>query len=169
MKAAHRPSHRHALRSIVLLTLLSATVGSSAQTSVNQPVPPSLCTGWVGLQVKAESRTPTGTITGIEVCAVFVGGPAESAGLKAGDVIIEIDGDPVWFASDSEMLTAFSSHCPGHEIGLTVEREDGTFLSLKITVEEIPSGLRAEWQRQRELAEQRSRAKRSGAVPDVTK
>lgn len=157
MKTAHRLLLSHALPSVVLLMLLIAPAGFSAQTPRSQSESLSPCAGWVGLQVKAESRTPSGTITRIGVCGVFVGGPAEGAGVKAGDVIVKIDDEPVRFDSDSEMLTAFSSRCPGDEMELTVDRGEDKPLPLAVKVEEIPSGLLAEWRRQREFAEQRAR------------
>ena len=80
--------------------------------------------------------------------------------MKAGDVIVKIDDEPVRFNSDLEMLAAFSSRCPGNEMELTVDRGEDKLLPLAVTVEEIPIGLRAEWRRQRELAEQRVRETR---------
>lgn len=163
MKTGNRSALSHALSSVVVLsTLLTAPAGAASQTPGNQSEPLFPCAGWVGLQVKAESRTPSGTVTRIEVCGVFVGGPAEGAGVRAGDVIVRIDDELVRFDSDSEMLTAFSSRCPGDEMVLTVDRGEDKTLPLAVTVEEIPSGLRAEWRRQRELAEQRARETRPG-------
>jgi putative serine protease PepD len=50
-------------------------------------------------------------------------GPADRAGLRPGDVIVEIDGKPV--AGSQELIVAIRSKTPGDRISLTVRR-DGT-------------------------------------------
>ncbi|MEV5877687.1 trypsin-like peptidase domain-containing protein [Streptomyces sp. NPDC052101] len=55
--------------------------------------------------------------------AVTRGGPGEQAGLKAGDVITEVDGQPVHTAE--ELIVKIRAHRPGDSLRLTVRR-DGT-------------------------------------------
>ncbi|MGW3170257.1 trypsin-like peptidase domain-containing protein [Streptomyces sp. NPDC001153] len=55
--------------------------------------------------------------------AVSKGGPGEQAGLKAGDVITEVDGQPVHTAE--ELIVKIRAHRPGDQLRLTVRR-DGT-------------------------------------------
>ncbi|MEW2222290.1 trypsin-like peptidase domain-containing protein [Streptomyces sp. NPDC006990] len=50
--------------------------------------------------------------------AVVPGGPADRAGLAAGDVITEVGGKPV--AGGEELIVRIRSHRPGDELGLTV-------------------------------------------------
>ena len=47
-------------------------------------------------------------------------GPADQAGLQAGDVILEIDGKPV--EGSSELIVAIRSRSPGDTVSLTVRR-----------------------------------------------
>ncbi|WP_153538699.1 S1C family serine protease [Streptomyces sp. RB17] len=55
--------------------------------------------------------------------AVTRGGPGERAGLRAGDVITEVDGQPVHTAE--ELIVKIRAHQPGDRLRLTVRR-DGT-------------------------------------------
>ncbi|WP_433456009.1 S1C family serine protease [Streptomyces sp. CA-142005] len=55
--------------------------------------------------------------------AVTLGGPGERAGLKAGDVITEVDGQRVHTAE--ELIVKIRAHRPGDRLRLTVRR-DGT-------------------------------------------
>ncbi|HSK27468.1 MAG TPA: trypsin-like peptidase domain-containing protein [Jiangellales bacterium] len=52
------------------------------------------------------------------------GGPAESAGLRPGDVITEVDGRVV--DAPEELIVAIRSRAPGDRITLTVERDGST-------------------------------------------
>jgi putative serine protease PepD len=52
---------------------------------------------------------------------IVPGGPAEAAGLQAGDLIVAIDGKPV--ADSSELIVAIRSKQPGDEVRLTVRRD----------------------------------------------
>lgn len=63
-----------------------------------------------------------------EVRMVQTGSPAEKAGLKPGDVIREIEGEPVHFFEFTETIKKF----PGEEIELGIMR-DGEFLRIKAT------------------------------------
>ncbi|CAM5740148.1 PDZ domain-containing protein OS=Streptomyces alboniger OX=132473 GN=CP975_23345 PE=4 SV=1 [Streptomyces alboniger] len=52
--------------------------------------------------------------------AVTVGGPGARAGIKAGDVITEVDGRPVH--SGEELIVKTRAHRPGDRLELTLER-----------------------------------------------
>ncbi|MFN8157348.1 MAG: trypsin-like peptidase domain-containing protein [Candidatus Nanopelagicales bacterium] len=58
---------------------------------------------------------------GAQIKAVVAGGPAEAAGLKAGDVILAIDGRKV--SDSTELIVAIRTHAPGDTV--TVEVQDG--------------------------------------------
>ncbi|HXF63196.1 MAG TPA: PDZ domain-containing protein, partial [Caldilineaceae bacterium] len=62
---------------------------------------------------------PTAAYTsGVVVASVVAGGPAEAAGLAAGDLITELDGEPI---ADGEALrAALARYAPGDEVTLTV-------------------------------------------------
>ncbi|MGW0881154.1 trypsin-like peptidase domain-containing protein [Streptomyces sp. NPDC002671] len=53
--------------------------------------------------------------------AVITGGPGERAGLKAGDVITEVDGQRVH--TGEELIVKIRAHRPGDRLRLTVERD----------------------------------------------
>ena len=72
----------------------------------------------------AGSETP-----GLRLTGVSPGSPADSAGLKAGDVIVEFDGKPV--KDLYEYSDALYAHEPGDEVSIVVVR-DGKRLTLKV-------------------------------------
>lgn len=95
----------------------------------------------------------TGTSKGLRVDAVTPGGPAERAGIKAGDTITRIDGKPAGTRGESTLWHAEA----GNPIALTVDR-DGKVHELHVTPERLQ---RSDWQdiaRQAELAADRATA-----------
>jgi len=60
---------------------------------------------------------------GAEVVRVPSGTPASRAGLRQGDVVVAVDGQPV--TDGIGLIVAIRSHQPGETITLTVERGDG--------------------------------------------
>lgn len=73
---------------------------------------------------------------GVFVSEVTAGSPAEAAGLKGGDVIVKIDGQPLERGSD---LVALVSEKPiGGQIALDLLRE-GRVQSIRVTLGELPS------------------------------
>ncbi|MFI8994566.1 S1C family serine protease [Streptomyces sp. NPDC053542] len=63
--------------------------------------------------------------------AVTPGGPGARAGIKAGDLITEVDGGPVH--SGEELIVKIRSHRPGDRLKLRVER-DGSPRTVEITL-----------------------------------
>jgi putative serine protease PepD len=61
---------------------------------------------------------------GARVQEVTAGGPAEAAGLEAGDVIVEFDGQPV--ADATSLIVDIRSMQPGDEVSLSVQRGGST-------------------------------------------
>jgi putative serine protease PepD len=59
---------------------------------------------------------------GAQIKGVTAGGPAEQAGLRAGDVILAIDGRKV--SDSTELIVAIRTHAPGDTV--TVEVQDGS-------------------------------------------
>ena len=68
----------------------------------------------------AESTATSGALVG----AVTSGGPAEAAGLKAGDIVTAIDGKKV--SGSGDLVSAIAARSPGDRIELTVKRGSGT-------------------------------------------
>jgi S1-C subfamily serine protease len=77
----------------------------------------------------------TGT-TGALVGSVVAGGPAASAGLKAGDIVTAIDGKKITGSSD--LVAAIAGVHPGDQIKLTVHRGSDT-LTLTATLGTQPT------------------------------
>ncbi|MFI2201494.1 trypsin-like peptidase domain-containing protein [Streptomyces sp. NPDC020192] len=73
--------------------------------------------GYTGDGARIDDRSASGGP------AVSTGGPGERAGLKAGDVITGVDGQPVHTAR--ELIVKIRAHRPGDRLRLTVRR-DGT-------------------------------------------
>jgi len=77
-----------------------------------------------GMQVQPiphELAQATGTSTGLFVEAVAPGGPADEAGLRPGDVIVEIDGEPA--DSIDALIVKTLKMSAGDTIQLTYERQ----------------------------------------------
>src|SRR5206468_2395987 len=55
--------------------------------------------------------------------AIVAGGPADRAGLRAGDVVVAVDGHPI--TSADELVVAIRKRAPGAALTLTFVR-DGT-------------------------------------------
>jgi serine protease DegQ len=96
--------------------------------------------GWIGVEPQditpelADSfglRKKSGTI----IAGVLKGGPAEKAGMKPGDILIAVEGQPV--ANTTDMLNMIAQLTPGHRARMTVLRktEEST---LNITVGKRP-------------------------------
>jgi Do/DeqQ family serine protease len=71
------------------------------------------------------------SVKGVYVQDVVEGGAAEKAGMKKGDVILQMQGLPV--NSKSELQEIISQHNPGDKLGLIIYR-DGRQLDLSLTL-----------------------------------
>ncbi|MEW5924646.1 MAG: trypsin-like peptidase domain-containing protein [Candidatus Zixiibacteriota bacterium] len=88
---------------------------------------------WIGVQCQElqnlESWFGTELNEGVLIASLDAKSPAEDAGLKAGDIILKMDGQPV-SARFAEELPAFYKKIADHPIGsiiaMTVRREDKT-------------------------------------------
>lgn len=58
--------------------------------------------------------------SGVDVVSVAPDGPAERAGVKAGDVITALDGTDT--ANSKQLLNAIATHSPGEQVTVTVVR-----------------------------------------------
>jgi S1-C subfamily serine protease len=82
-------------------------------------------------------RTQWGDRTGVEVVEVVAGSPADRAGLREGDLILELDGHSVTSAADLQrMMTA---ELIGRSVGVTVWRAGG-----EASLELVPAELSEE-------------------------
>jgi S1-C subfamily serine protease len=71
---------------------------------------------------------------GLEVVQLLDGSPAAAAGVRAGDLIVELDGRPVEGVGDLQRLMV--GEVVGRSIAVEVER-DGSMVGLRVTPEEL--------------------------------
>ena len=97
---------------------------------------------WLGARtqtVTAEIARTLGLATpqGALVADLWPGGPAARAGLRQGDVVLQIDGRPV---PDAATLNyAISNHRPGEDAPLVVRRADGRDQTVTLRAEAPPA------------------------------
>jgi len=76
---------------------------------------------WLGVETAQATSAAT---AGAQIASVVTGGPAESGGLQAGDVVTQIDGRRI---DDSTDLSSYvNSKAPGDRMALTVQRNGAT-------------------------------------------
>jgi serine protease Do len=73
------------------------------------------------------------TSQGVVVANLVPNGPADKAGLKVKDVILEIEGEPI--QSTSRLLEIIASHKPGDEANVVIQR-DGKKRNVSIRLQE---------------------------------
>jgi Do/DeqQ family serine protease len=100
----------------------------------------SVTRGWIGVEVQeitppvAESfKLPT--TRGALIAGVLRGGPADKAGVKPGDVLVEVEGRPV--ADPTSMLNLIAALAPGNSARMKLKRS-GKDLDTNITVGRRP-------------------------------
>ncbi|HZZ41239.1 MAG TPA: Do family serine endopeptidase [Acidobacteriaceae bacterium] len=98
--------------------------------------------GYIGISI--ENVTPSNAkffgvqkAAGAVVADITSGSPGDKAGLKAGDVITELNGNPVRDAGELQMKTSETQ--PGATIHLTVTRE-GKTQNIAVTLQSMPNG-----------------------------
>jgi S1-C subfamily serine protease len=96
--------------------------------------------GWIGVEVReitppiAESFRLEDT-RGALIAGVLRGGPADKAGVKPGDVLVEVQGRPV--ADPTGMLNLIAALAPGQDAKLKLKRQ-GKDVEAAITVGRRP-------------------------------
>jgi len=106
----------------------------------------SVTRGWIGVEVQeitpalAESfRLPAAR--GALIADVLRGGPADKAGVKPGDVLVEVEGKPV--ADPTAMLNLIAALAPGKPARVKLKRQEKE-LDATVTVGRRPKPGRAE-------------------------
>src|SRR5436190_6238417 len=100
----------------------------------------SVTRGWIGVEVQevtppvAESFKLDGT-RGALIAGVLRGGPADKAGIKPGDVLLEVQGKPV--ADPAAMLNLVAALAPGSAATMKVKRQ-GQDMDASVTVGRRP-------------------------------
>ena len=67
---------------------------------------------------------------------VVPGGPADTAGLRSGDVITKIDGEPA--TNPNQLLALTLTKKPGSTVSITYERNGGSAKTTEVTLATAP-------------------------------
>src|SRR5579872_4193230 len=84
---------------------------------------------YVGVYTEGVTLEGEPARTAIRIIGIFPGSPAETAGLKVGDVIVELEGKPFAVApaqAPNDFRARVIAHEPGDRVDLTVLRETFT-------------------------------------------
>jgi serine peptidase DegS len=96
--------------------------------------------GWLGASFSDMRATPlpdgSAARQGIVVSEVAADGPAWNAGIRQGDVIVALDGEPVTDAS--QFLLAISQRNPGSRVELEVNRRRESFETYATLIQQPP-------------------------------
>src|SRR5437773_4867237 len=95
--------------------------------------------GWLGIASQDVAGGLAGTFgvkEGVLVAEVMKGGPAEAAGVRQGDVIVELNGAPI--KEVPELQRRVAAVAPGQPVRLKVIRERKP-VALSVTVTEMPA------------------------------
>nr|WP_255505491.1 trypsin-like peptidase domain-containing protein [Alkalisalibacterium limincola] len=76
--------------------------------------------GWLGAEYLDSPRASEGNVRGATLALVYPGGPADVAGLRPGDHLVGLDGEPVIDSMDLRRREAELN--PGHLVSLSVLR-----------------------------------------------
>ncbi len=93
--------------------------------------------GWLGVEgteLSARAALATGDpgIKGALIVGVFLNSPADMAGIRAGDIVVGIDGNPV--SGIRDLLDQITRHKPGDQIQVTIYRGTQKLtLDMKVT------------------------------------
>lgn len=74
--------------------------------------------------------------SGVYIYSVAAGGPAEKAGLVAGEVITAIDGQQT--PDNATLDTVLANKKPGDQVSLTILHQDGSRATVTVTLGEFP-------------------------------
>ncbi|HEX2334357.1 MAG TPA: PDZ domain-containing protein, partial [Burkholderiales bacterium] len=86
----------------------------------------SVTRGWIGVELRDVTPTDAaslqlGAARGALIAVVLRGGPADKAGVRPGDVAVEVQGKPV--ADATAMLNAIAALVPGEPVRMKLKRQ----------------------------------------------
>lgn len=120
----------------VVVVLLAATIAPAGE-----PVSPR---GWLGLRFHLEPAGAGRSAAFLFIESVVAGGPADRAGLRKQDLIVELGAKPIAFRSDLEALQFFATLRAGQKVRATVVRNQEK-RAIVMTAIAPPDGARAAW------------------------
>jgi S1-C subfamily serine protease len=135
----------------VAVALFAAVLAFGARSAdKSSPLP------WLGLAFTwAESDERS---RALHVRAVTPGGPAESAGVKAGDLVTAVNGSRVDFGDELEFLLFLKQRTPGERLRLSIIRE-GREVHIAVTLGRLPDEARSKWERNLRMAREKRAAR----------
>jgi S1-C subfamily serine protease len=89
----------------------------------------------LGVQVQTVTG-PGGQPAGVGIATVTPGGPAASAGLRAGDVITKVSGTAT--PGTETLATVLAGLRPGQQVPVTVTRAGGSTTTVNVTLGQLP-------------------------------
>jgi S1-C subfamily serine protease len=92
----------------------------------------------LGITVRTTVDLNTGQPNGVGVVAVNAGGAADKAGIKAGDVIVSVNGTKT--PTQSALAETLANLKPGDSAKLAVQMPDGTTKTVSVTLGQLPGG-----------------------------
>ncbi len=97
--------------------------------------------GWLGvstkdIDIRPASHSSAEPSDGVLVAQVIAGTPADAAGLRVGDIIVDVDGDPT--SSRAQFMRTIASIAPNTSVTIGVIR-DGTQLTTTATLATRPT------------------------------
>lgn len=94
----------------------------TVQRATETPTPPEALQGLATVESRGIRVATLSTQNGVIVTEVQIGTPSSAAGLKSGDVILEVDGHPVHTADE---FLGFMRQLNNRDAAFSVQQEDG--------------------------------------------
>jgi putative serine protease PepD len=85
---------------------------------------------YMGVQVRDGTAGPV-------IVALTAGGPAATAGLKVGDIVISIGGTAI--ADSQTLIETVAGHRPGDKVAVKVQHQDATMSTYTVTLAQLPA------------------------------
>ncbi|HYI12164.1 MAG TPA: PDZ domain-containing protein [Thermoanaerobaculia bacterium] len=126
-------------------------VGSALQAQAPPVRPGFLGFGYTVHKTKASDATGW-----LYVRGVAPGSPAERASLKVQDLVTSIDGKPIAFSSDADVLLLLAEVRPGQKVRLTTLRNQQK-REVTLTAAAMTDAIYARWKENFELAREAAR------------
>lgn len=95
--------------------------------------------GWVGINLEYGEGNDQTVLSGI-----FEDSPAEAAGLKKGDVLVELNGIPYTRDNEKELYDVYKGSKPGETVTFKVDR-NGAEEEIDVTLGRLPDKIIAQW------------------------
>jgi hypothetical protein len=111
--------------------LAGGSGGASASTGAPRSGPPA---AWLGVQ----TTTSTTAVAGASIELIEPGGPAQRVGLIPGDIITEVDGQPITTSGD--LARALAGKQPGQQVQVEISR-GGQTIVIDTTLGSRPPGV----------------------------